>query len=87
MFSIYGVTAGVPGGRIGNQYCFVLILYSCKTDRRKMFNVVKRLIHLSNIIGYLTLKLTLKTLLKKSTTCVQISDPLYCYVLKNHAKK
>lgn len=64
MFSIYGVTAGVPGARIGNQYCFVLILYSCKTDRRKMFNVVKRLIHLSNIIGYLTLKLTLKTLLK-----------------------
>lgn len=64
MFSIYGVTAGVPGARIGNQYCFVLILYSCKTDRRKMFNVVKRLIHLSNIIGYLTLKLTLNTLLK-----------------------
>lgn len=64
MFSIYGVTAGVPGARIGNQYCFVLILYSCKTDRRKMFKVVKRLIHLSNIIGYLTLKLTLKTLLK-----------------------
>lgn len=64
MFSIYGVTAGVPGARIGNQYCFVLILYSCKTDRRKMFNVVKRLIHLSNIIGYLTLKLTLKTLFK-----------------------
>lgn len=64
MFSIYGVPAGVPGARIGNQYCFVLILYSCKTDRRKMFNVVKRLIHLSNIIGYLTLKLTLKTLLK-----------------------
>lgn len=64
MFSIYGVTAGVPGARIGNQYCFVLILYSCKTDRWKMFNVVKRLIHLSNIIGYLTLKLTLKTLLK-----------------------
>lgn len=64
MFSIYGVTAGVPGARIGNQYCFILILYSCKTDRRKMFNVVKRLIHLSNIIGYLTLKLTLKTLLK-----------------------
>lgn len=64
MFSIYGVTAGVPGARIGNQYCFVLILYSCKTNRRKMFNVVKRLIHLSNIIGYLTLKLTLKTLLK-----------------------
>lgn len=64
MFSIYGVTAGVPGARIGNQHCFVLILYSCKTDRRKMFNVVKRLIHLSNIIGYLTLKLTLKTLLK-----------------------
>lgn len=64
MFSLYGVTAGVPGARIGNQYCFVLILYSCKTDRRKMFNVVKRLIHLSNIIGYLTLKLTLKTLLK-----------------------
>lgn len=64
MCSIYGVTAGVPGARIGNQYCFVLILYSCKTDRRKMFNVVKRLIHLSNIIGYLTLKLTLKTLLK-----------------------
>lgn len=64
MFSIYVVTAGVPGARIGNQYCFVLILYSCKTDRRKMFNVVKRLIHLSNIIGYLTFKLTLKTLLK-----------------------
>lgn len=64
MFSIYGVTAGVHGARIGNQYCFVLILYSCKTDRRKMFNVVKHLIHLSNIIGYLTLKLTLKTLFK-----------------------
>lgn len=64
MFFIYSVTAGIPGARIGNQYCFVLILYSCKTDRGKMFNVVKRLIHLSNIIGYVTLKLTLKTLLQ-----------------------
>lgn len=51
-----------------------------------MFNVVKRLNSSLKYNWIFNIKINIENTLKKSTTCVQISDPLYCYVLKNHAK-